>query len=137
MDEAGFTGTQAGMTYEQRRTLKRLLRSVQTLHLGDCIGADKEAHDLAVEQGIWTIGHPPDVGRKRAYCKYDETWPERPYHERNQDIVTCGEFLIACPGGDNEVQRSGTWSTVRKARKAMRPVALIMPKGTIRKERWD
>lgn len=43
---------------------------------------------------------------------------DKPYLERNANIVEESSILIACPIDKNEEEwRSGTWSTVRKARK--------------------
>jgi len=44
--------------------------------------------------------------------------PEKTYLERNLDIVKNSSLLIACPINKNKEElRSGTWSTIRKARK--------------------
>ena len=39
-----------------------------------------------------------------------------PYLERNKNIVNAVDFIIAAPDGPEKV-RSGTWSTVRYAKK--------------------
>jgi hypothetical protein len=57
--------------------------------------------------------------------------PERTYLERNKDIVRESASLIAAPLQAEEQQRSGTWSTVRFARKIGKPVFLILPDGTV------
>jgi len=53
----------------------------------------------------------------------------RPPLTRNHDIVDCTELLIACPKSMKEELRSGTWATVRYARKLERPVIIIYPNG--------
>jgi hypothetical protein len=48
----GFTGTRRGMTVAQRKTLRSLLLTGSgKLHHGDAIGADAEAHDIAIALG--------------------------------------------------------------------------------------
>jgi hypothetical protein len=59
--------------------------------------------------------------------------PERPYLDRNKDIVRETASLIAAPAEPEEQLRSGTWSTVRFARKQGKPVFLILPDGTVRR----
>jgi hypothetical protein len=58
----------------------------------------------------------------------DEIAEDKDFLERNRDIVDRVEILIAAPEGP-EVQRSGTWSTVRYARGKVIPIYLLRPKG--------
>lgn len=131
----GFTGTSKppGMTSRQSKQFRRLIYRVSQLHLGDCVNADAQAFEIAVSLGIRTIGHPPDYVGKRAYCAFDEERPAKPYLDRNRDIAAEGEGgLIATPKGWTEAFRgSGTWATIRYARKLHRRVWIIMPDGTV------
>lgn len=52
-----------------------------------------------------------------------EERPAKPYLERNKDIANEGiDGLIAAPSGWVEELRSGTWATVRYARKLKRTI---------------
>lgn len=136
MTKLGFTGTREGLTEPQYSSLRRVLSGLLSspadqFHHGDCIGADATAHDLARSVSharIW--GHPPNKSVIRAYKQCDWLAPERPYLDRNKDIVHATERLVACPDGP-ERQRSGTWSTIRYARRQGRPVTIVWPDGTI------
>lgn len=132
MLHVGFTGTRDGMTIPQRQGLDAYLWGLAhtrvLMHLGDCLGADAEAWRMAKEHGMWTIGHPPSDPKHRAWLTYDETREARPYLDRNHDIVDASELLIATPRG-KEVLRSGTWATVRYARKRNVEVVIIDPWG--------
>lgn len=132
----GFTGTsKRPLTPRQLKALRRLLWNVDELHLGDCINADAEAHAEAILLGVKTVGHPPIDGRRRAYCTYDEEREPKPFLERNRDIVRDGvDGLIACPGGFVEEWRSGTWATVRCARKLGRRIWIVRPDGRVIEE---
>jgi hypothetical protein len=55
----------------------------------------------------------------------------KPYLVRNHDMVDQSEFLIGTPGEEQEVLRSGTWATIRYARKLKRPILIILPKGKL------
>jgi hypothetical protein len=57
--------------------------------------------------------------------------PEEDYLPRNKNIVRATASLIATPFEFVEILRSGTWSTVRFARKLGKPVFLILPGGTV------
>lgn len=131
----GFTGTSKapGMTSRQAKQVRRLLYNVTALHLGDCINSDAQAHEIAVSLGVKTIGHPPDNVGRRAYCAYDEERLPAPYLMRNRHIVAEADGgLIATPSGWTEQFRgSGTWATIRYARKARRKIWIIVPDGTI------
>jgi hypothetical protein len=141
----GFTGTQLGCSADQLVNLDYLLRrcfragQVVSVHHGDCIGADEQFHDLV--RMIWPkvriIGHPSSEAyvEKHANCKTDASWKGRAPLARNKDIVNATDYLIACPKNSVELRRSGTWSTIRYARKLRRSVDLILPDGTIIHER--
>lgn len=131
-----FSGTRKGLTVSQHERLRDelLQRRDQAradgvhlyLHHGDCIGADATAHDLALELGLPVILHPPANGRLQAHCQgAHRTYPRAPYLIRNQQMLDACEQLVACPDGPTERLRSGTWSTVRRARSAGLPVTLI------------
>jgi hypothetical protein len=131
----GFTGTRNQLSRPQAKalaqTLERYANHIE-LHHGDCIGADALAHTLAKSLGWRVISHPAEVAPAwRAFMPADEVRAPRPPLERNQDIVDETVWLIACPGADREEIRSGTWMTVRAARKAGRPITLIWPDGHI------
>ncbi len=133
----GFTGTQDGMTTAQREALMSIfdqIREPSELHHGDCIGSDAEAHSTAAAFGIKRVCHPPDSPTKRAFCKCEVTLPEKPYLARNHDIVDATDMLIATPKSDQEELRSGTWATIRYARKLKRAIYIIQPNGVIKTE---
>ena len=133
----GFTGTQVGMTRDQKDSFRLLIaRLLPTdFHHGDCIGADAEAHELVLEtipQKVFIHIHPPDIKTKRAFKTADDIWPEKPYLERNHEIVDATRMLIATPKGMTEEQRSGTWATIRYAWKVGgKKVFIIYPDGVI------
>lgn len=129
---AGFTGTQLGMTYKQGERLLLLLKRLNTaeMHHGDCIGADAEVHVMCLDLGIRTVGHPPIVGDKRAFCSFDFEHPPLPYLERDNEIVQQSEVLFAAPKEAKEQLRSGTWATIRYARKKGLPIFIVRPDGT-------
>lgn len=135
----GFSGTgDADMAPRQLKQVRQLIGYVlrpTVMHFGDCVHADAQAFVIAKEFGVKTIGHPPDNSRKRAFCEYDEERPPRPYLLRNDDIAREGvDGLIAAPEGWVEVTRSGTWATVRYARKFKRHIWIVRPDGSVQEE---
>lgn len=143
----GFTGTRSGMTLHQRAALLNLLGWRAQLiwerngaercefHHGDCVGADAEAHDIAVELTYHPVIHPPSNPTKRAWKIATLIHPELPYLKRNEQIVLDTDELIAAPGEFKERQfRSGTWSTIRFAQKIGRKVTIIFPDGSLREQ---
>jgi len=137
----GFTGTSRGMTQRQRATVRYLFNELQltVLHHGDCVGADAEADFVAHELSAKVIVHPPSDPKLRAYCEPRDLAPDaprpKPYLARNKDIaLRAVDGLVAAPKEMSEVLRSGTWSTVRYARKLGRRVWLVFPDGTFKEE---
>lgn len=130
----GFTGTQRGMTEAQWAAFWSLLveRAPGDFHEGDCIGADAQAAHGARLAGFRVIGHPPTNSSKRAFFPADEWREPLPYLDRNKRIVAASQEMIATPGEFEEQLRSGTWSTVRYARRLGRPCHVILPDGRLR-----
>lgn len=135
----GVTATRGGLTQPQLLSVRYLLwrpgaDEVGELHHGDCVGGDASVHELAKLYGWRVVIHPPTDPKHRAWCEGDELWPEKEYLVRNHDIVVVTQALVALPGQAHEVLRSGTWATVRYARKMGRPVILVPPNGRIERQ---
>lgn len=132
----GFTGTQTGITTQQLRTLQYEVanRALETTewHHGDCTGGDESFHELVVGSSKVVI-HPPLDDSKRAFCDglNVEIREPKEYLERDDDIAREVDVLIACPKGFKEELRSGTWATVRYARKYHKDVIIIYPDGSV------
>lgn len=125
---ASFTGTRNGMSPQQWSTVHRLLaQGVKVLHHGDAIGADAQAHETARHLGIFIVVHPPTNPRYRAFCIGDVVLEPADYGVRDRDLVDEGDFLIAGPFMPTEERRSGTWQTVRYARKIGRRIIIVDP----------
>lgn len=115
----GFTGTRHGLSNRQRFQLLMWFHDheITELHHGDCLGADQQVHNLALSCAVQPekiIIHPPTDPRLRAFCS-GKVLPEKPYLHRNHDIVEACEMLLAAPHTEVEIQRSGTWATIRYA----------------------
>lgn len=133
----GFTGAQQGMTPRQKSLLAKHLRRLAkkhehiTIHHGDCVGADEEFHEiaLAVLPAVQVVLHPPQNPSKRAFCTAPgqiERVPDE-YLKRNHAIVEAAQGMFAAPKGSKEELRSGTWATVRYARKLEKPLIMLFP----------
>lgn len=135
----GFTGTRQGMTPQQRTSLSFVLRAfIQTdgvdrlpFHHGDCIGADSEAHDIARDLNCFITIHPPTKSSLRAYRGGDFVHAAEDYMDRNRAIVSACDVIIACPKEYDTVRRSGTWATMRFAKRAGKSVVMIRPDGEV------
>lgn len=131
----GFTGTRHGMSTKQLEMLTNIFEEeiVSTIHPskgitlchGDCLGADREAHNLAIDLGMDVIIHPPLQSIHRAYCTSAlKSYPPKSYLERNRDIVDCSDYLIAAPLTMKEY-RSGTWYTINYAKSVDKPIIIL------------
>lgn len=136
----GFTGTREGCTPAQGGALARYVRdnAATEFHHGACRGADAEAvtHFKAHHPNARVVAYPCDLNmtHRGALAASTESRPEKPPLERNRDIVNAADVLFACPKGPEE-RRSGTWSTIRYARRCLKPVVIFWPDGTITEER--
>lgn len=142
----GFTGTQEGMSDAQATAIEvwlstgdlilnaKLRGGVLAVH-GDCVGADADFHRICLLCEPMRIRIRPSNHPKRAWCKgADEVMPVRAPLDRNTDIVNDCDILIATPKTYEEELRSGTWATIRRARKAGKPIAIVWPDGKIKRE---
>lgn len=127
----GFTGTQRGMSDEQRRVIKSILESYQDFeaHHGDCVGADAEFHDIVKTLGRSVVIHPPINPVKRAFKTGDVVNAPKDYLVRNRMIVDNTDLLICAPRSHEEERRSGTWSTFRYANKQHKKYVIVFPDG--------
>lgn len=132
----GFTGTQEGMTYLQSQFVydEVMMLNPDEVHHGMCIGADQRLDDMLGHTWVKAVhGHPPSNTSKMAECECDVIHEPKEYLARNRDIVDVTSWLIAAPRGPEEL-RSGTWSTIRYARKLGRPITICWPDGTVSRE---
>lgn len=128
----GFTGTRDLISAPQRTSLREYMtaRDASGLFHGRCVGADEAAHDIALDLGWWIevfpgINPPHLIAPCQGADRYHEPQPNL---VRNGEIIRVCNELLACPNGP-ETRRSGTWSTIRKAR-GLRPITIFWPDGT-------
>lgn len=125
----GFTGTREGMSQEQKEqfVLKCIELGITEFHHGDCEGADAEAHDIIREffPDVHIEVYPPKSTYRQAFRKGDLHHPPDDYIPRDRKIVDNTEFLIGAPLQDDEQLRSGTWTTIRHARKTKKPYKVL------------
>ena len=134
MKIAGFTGTRKGMTDIQKELVTGLLTSVDIALHGGCVGADIGFDDICYRykpRSIITVVRPSNIKRTQGRWHYTPcVKPEKPPLVRDKDIVDFSDFLIACPDGKEKL-RSGTWATVRYARKQGKKIFIVYPDGTV------
>lgn len=133
----GFSGTQRGMTKDQRTSLTRLLTDIKKeydgtiieFHHGACIGADEQAAMIAGNLGMRTVAHPGHIPDKR--CSFVSHRVHDPMDNltRNRMIAEIAQTLITTPATEKQVRRSGTWATIRYANGIGRFVTIIAPDG--------
>jgi len=135
--KVGFTGSRKGLSKEQNAKLLKWMaenvKDVTDFHHGDCIGADSEAHNALLfgrqfckDHEVFIHIHPPLNQTLSARRNGDIVYPAKGYLERNQDIVNACDLLIAAPAGlEGDCLRSGTWATVRIARKLKKKILIL------------
>lgn len=137
MTKIGFTGTRNGMSQEQIDAFKDLIKSKDNdeFHHGMCIGSDKQVHDIVKSDKVKIdkvkiVGHPPTFKKFMADCDCDIFMKPQDYLQRNKNIVDETDMMIATPDCKEKV-RSGTWSTVRYARKQHKKIYVIHKNGRV------
>jgi hypothetical protein len=124
-----FTGSRNGMSHWQESQFVKLLHEWQIteLHHGMSGRADIQAHDLARRCGrpdLRIVAHSSTLNAWRFECDADEIREPLPPLQRNHIMVDETEGVAAGPDGPERL-RSGTWSTVRYARKQNREIRIL------------
>ena len=118
--KVGFTGSRDGMSLYQGSQLADLFSLLMVRDYGGEFhyGTHAEVVLKADEQ----------AAKMAAACGFRL----RPYHAvqggellRNRRIVEAVDLLVAAPATDREIQRSGTWATVRYARRKTIMVVML------------
>jgi len=136
IERFGFTGTREGTTLAQITRLEdffRKLRSAKEFHHGGAPGADTEAHEISFyAHPLIKVHLHPGNGTPEWWSEGPAivVYPRKPYFERDEDIVNAVQLLFACPRLPHEEVRSGTWTTVRYARRNNVPRCIIYPDGS-------
>ena len=134
MLKIGFTGTRHGMTMRQEKELEKLVKAkdFREFHHGMCIGSDEQAHAIVFDKAPQAniIGHPPKADSSKATMDCNKVVAADSWHRRNKDIVDSSDYLIATPDA-KERAGSGTWKTVRYARKKGKRIYIIHKNGRV------
>lgn len=126
--KAGFTGTHRGAIDSQLQELEQKLMALKEegfgeFHHGWCIGADEQAAKIAKKLGYWVVAHPglaadpKNLLFRSEWDGNDEIREAKAFIKRDHDIVDETELMLATPVSREEHTRSGTWTTVRYAKK--------------------
>ncbi len=132
MVKIGFTGTRHGMSEEQLKEFKNFIKSkdIEEFHHGVCIGSDQQSHDFVKSKKIKIVGHPPKFKKFMSDSDCDVFMKPHDYLKRNKHIVDETDILLATPDTKERV-RSGTWSTIRYARKQNKKIYIIHKNGRV------
>jgi hypothetical protein len=112
------------MTGSQTETIQAALEALREsgpveFHHGGASGADFEASLIAERLGMTVKVHLAKAVTPRAFLT------------RNRLIVDLADELLAAPAGFGEELRSGTWATIRYARKRHKLTRIFWPDGTV------
>jgi hypothetical protein len=140
----GFTGTRKGTTPAQRAALPSVLATLpERVLLGAAPGADRDFYYFLLCRDprqiieLWPAFLDQLNWSNRECYRYPAV-SSHGIHDplfRNKEIAERCDHLLACPAEDIEQLRSGTWATVRYARKAKKPITFIFPDGTVKEEK--
>jgi hypothetical protein len=151
----GFTGTLMGMTPEQKTVAELRIAGLRPnvfIH-GGAAGADTDVHRIVIHRlppndlphTIEIYPEDSPLRRRHRYWRFPEHRiaakasgrdlilhdPDKPL-ARNLIIVQRCDHLLATPASRKEMMRgSGTWATIRYARKAGKPHTIIWPDGEV------
>lgn len=135
-----FSGTRNGMTESQLRACENILKALQPARVrhGGCHGADREFHVIARDYPRYI--HPGDRGQQLWAVKEGFLVPTRDFvfeptenHiQRDKLMIDLSTHVLATPKGVVEQMRgSGTWVSIRYAKKLKRPLFVVWPDGVV------
>lgn len=146
-----FTGSRLGLTdaafdalYRRLAEYRRYHKEVRGSH-GGCIGGDRLFHEFLRElwgEAAFLTIHPASNVPPSLQDLSDADDLLAPAHsrDRNEAIVLAARHgvLVACPWapeGAAESRRSGTWQTIRMARRLLGGCVLVLPDGSVISDR--
>ena len=133
----GFTGTRFDVTKPQGKMLRQIVQIIKPKEgqHGDCVGADATMHRILRNSKCRITIRPPNDDSERAFCQgANRVMMPKAHLARNRDIVDNSDVLVATPRTVEEELRSGTWATIRYARKRFLPIIIIDPVGKVTTE---
>lgn len=107
--------------FPQLKLVEQFIRDLPrgvTIVSGGAKGVDSAAKEYAEDYCLEYLEFLPDLSG----CKERFEFTKR-YYDRNQLIVDASDLIVAF----TEKENGGTWDTIRKARKANKPVKIIRP----------
>lgn len=108
--------------------LSRILKDEDKFISGGAIGVDACGTWVAYDTGHWVdLVVPATLPWDEGLSVYAQgIFPiEGDYMDRNDALAERGDVLVAFPETAEEELRSGTWATIRRFRKAGKPVIII------------
>jgi len=137
----GFSGTRDGLNPTQLFNLDyEIERARASLFLhGGAEGADEHADQYASHHLIAVEVYPCTSTRYHYWAGLDDeivraVHTPRPPLVRNKIIAQRCARLIATPSTNEETLRSGTWATIRYAKREFKRVTIIFPDGRVVEE---
>lgn len=142
----GITGTRLGLTDAQWTALPGILAILPAVVLhGGAEGVDEELDGFFAlrfaREASGTVEVYPTDARYAYWTRAGIPFAAvRTIHEplpplvRNELMVRKADHILAFPAGE-EIARSGTWHTIRCARRAGKEITIVMPDGEVREER--
>lgn len=147
MNIIAVTGTRKGMTQLQKYWFLTILPNCpdELMH-GGAEGADEDADTLfGAFEAFGSLAAQTALYKKVSVYPCNEArfsyWLKKPEPRiinqilpplvRNELMVKRCSFLVATPASQFEQIRSGTWATIRYARKTKKPGAIVFPDGRI------
>ena len=127
-----FTGTRQGMNPRQRKAFRELAEKNSffwtIFNHGSCKGADKDASNIVFELcASRIVAHPCNLSAQQAVTHAHARREVLDPIERNHVMVDESDILVAVPATKDEVIRSGTWATIRYAKKMGKEVIILYP----------
>lgn len=141
----GFTGTRRGCTSAQLVKLHTavafgigrasLSKNWIFLH-GGAPGADAEFDYILAQPHLATEVYPSTLHPWSTYVPRPNLTVHPPARRSRAiiSIVERADYLIVCLAEPDEQPHGGTWMTVRAARKAGKPITIILPDGSLKEE---
>lgn len=121
----GVTGSRWGMDEARQGVFGYIYTRLggHEFHHGMCSGVDTQSHELVrtLSHTSKIVGHPPIVqGKFYTESDCDELMEPEEYLKRDKNIVDRVEVMVGVPETAEEKLRSGTWATIRYAKKMIK-----------------